>query len=452
MRILHYLSFITFLVFTAFMGGAYCLFTNHWIDVSVLEHYNSGKPSVVLDDEGNEWFRFQLDKRDPICLQKMPPHLINAFLAAEDWHFFSHCGISLKGIFRSMLKNMYHGRKVQGASTITQQLVKLLYFDMEKTFSRKVKEQLYALIIEQQFTKEQLLEIYLNHIYFGCGIYGVEAAAQRFWQKYAHDLTIDEAASLAAIVKNPAQYCPLLHPLSCERRRNIILHSMHKLDFINQQEYENAREKAVELIEPEDKSYGPHLREWLRLLLESMVGKQQLYSGGLTIQTTINAHMQKTAQKEFNAHCVVLKKELKKNIDGGLIAMNTQTGQIKAMVGGTSFMKSKFNRALQARRQMGSIFKPIVFAAGIKEGMSFADIELDEQWEMEQADSLWMPQNFNKKFNGEITRAFALSHSNNIVTIKTLLDVGVQKVIELGKKFRIEGPIFSLSITRTWMC
>jgi penicillin-binding protein 1A len=429
---------------TAISGGAYFLFTNYWIDISVLEHYNPGRPSIVFDDEGNEWFRFELDRREPVKLSTMPPHLINAFLAAEDWQFFSHCGLSIKGIVRSTIKNISHGRKVQGASTITQQLVKLLYFHPKKTFSRKIKEQLYALIIEQQFTKEQLLEIYLNHIYLGCGIYGVEAAAQRFWGKSVQDLAIDEAASLAAIVKNPAQYCPLLNPISNGERRNVILRTMNKLNFISPQECKDACSKNVVLMEHnQDAGYGPHARELLRMLLEEMVGKQQLYSGGLRIQTTINQHIQRVAQQEFYDQCMRLRDELDKKIDGGLITLEVQTGEIKALVGGADFSQSKYNRAVQARRQMGSIFKPLVFTAAIESGMSFADVDIDEPFELEQPDlSIWAPKNFNDTFNGPITRAYALSHSNNIVTIKTLLDVGVQKVIELAKKCRISGPFY----------
>lgn len=442
MRIIKFLFTLLILSAIAFAGGGFFLFTNHWIDVSVLEHYNPGKPSIVFDNNEKEWFRFQLDRRDPIKLNTMPRHLINAFLAAEDWHFFSHCGLSFKGIVRSALKNLYHGRRVQGASTITQQLVKLLYFDTKKTFTRKLKEQLYALIIEQQFTKEQILEIYLNHVYFGCGIYGVEAAAQRFWNKPASEISIDQAATLAAIIRNPSQYCPLLYPLSNERRRNIVLHSMRKINLITPDEYQTARNEPVEIITHNAPVIGPHVQEWLRMQLEELVGKQQLYSGGLTIQTTIDTNTQQIAQKEFNVHCKKLREEFEKKIDGGLLSVEVQTGEIRAMIGGLDFSSSKFNRAMQARRQMGSVFKPVVYAAAMQKGMSFADVEIDEPIQVTQEQSVWSPNNFNRRFNGPITRAYALSHSNNIVTIKTLLNAGVDNVIAIAKRSGIEGPFF----------
>ncbi len=180
---------------------------NKCIDFSALAHYDPGTPSVLLDDEGIEWARFQLDRREPIAYAAMPNHLINAFIAAEDWSFFTHSGISWRGIFRSTLVNLYHGRIVQGASTITQQLVKLLFLDSKKTFTRKIKEQCSAFLVEQQFSKQQILETYLNHVYFGHGIYGVEAAAQRFWGIHAADVSLDQAAILAAIVRSPRTYC-----------------------------------------------------------------------------------------------------------------------------------------------------------------------------------------------------------------------------------------------------
>src|SRR3989344_6282798 len=193
MRISKIILFLSLFIACASVGGVFFLIPHNWIDVSALEQYDPGRQTIVLDAQGNEWTRFALDRREPIALNKLPNHVIEAFLSAEDWQFFSHSGISYKGIVRSLLVNLYHGRKVQGASTITQQLVKLIFFDIQKTFTRKIKEQLYALVIEQQFTKHQILEIYLNHLYFGCGIYGIEAAAQRFWHSSAADISVDQS-------------------------------------------------------------------------------------------------------------------------------------------------------------------------------------------------------------------------------------------------------------------
>lgn len=443
MRFIHKFFIATCLLCCTLSGVAFFLCTADWIDVSVLENYNPGYPTIVLDDEGNEWARFSLDRREPVAISKLPNHVIEAFLSAEDWHFFSHYGISLRGIVRSLLVNMYYGRRVQGASTITQQLVKLLFFDLEKTFSRKLKEQVYALVIEQQFTKHQILEIYLNHVYFGCGIYGVQAASQRFWGKSAADISIEQAATLAGIIRSPAHYCPLLHPLSSEHRRNIVLHSMYKRGIITQAAYESAQATPLKTIESNVSTYGAHAKEMVRQFLENLVGKKALYSEGFIAQTTLNPTLQGLAEKEFQKQILHLNKELKKSVDGGLISFEVQSGEIKAIIGGANFASSSFNRALQARRQLGSIFKPIVYAAAIEQGLHFNDIVFDEPLEIIQDGTLWSPNNWNHRFNGPITRAFALSHSNNIVTIKTLLQTGVDNVIAIAKRCHLSGPYFA---------
>ena len=438
-RIIRY-SVIFIVLLGAFLWGALFFVAHHYIiDFSILAHYDSGRPSLLLDDEGNEWARFQLDRRDPIDGIRLPQHVINAFIAAEDWDFFSHSGISWKGIIRSIMVNIYYGRKVQGASTITQQLVKLLFFDSQKTFTRKLKEQLFALLVEQQLTKDQILYTYLNHVCFGCGIYGIEAASQRFWAKHAHEISVEQACTLAGIIRSPARYCPLVYPLSAQKRRDVILGKMKHLGFITLEEYEQA---LACIVETKDKSYdtfAPHAKEMLRGLLENIVGKRTLYCGGLHIQTTINRSMQIAAQNAFKTEMLKLRETLGNEIDGGLIALDSKSGEIKALVGGFDFVSSKFNRAMQARRQIGSIFKPLIYTAAIQQGMTFADTEIDEPLELVQNGTLWAPKNYDKKFHGQVTLAYALSRSSNIVAIKTFLKINPHAVINLAKKCRIKS-------------
>jgi penicillin-binding protein 1A len=422
------------------LGSAYYLCSNPWIDVSIFEHYDPGMPTILLDDQGNEWGRFELDQRSPIALEHLPDHVLEAFISAEDWYFYSHYGISWKGIFRSVLVNLYHRKRVQGASTITQQLVKLLFFDLKKTFSRKLKEQLYALIIEQQFSKQQILEIYINHVYFGCGIYGIEAAAQRFWGVSAAQLTIAQAATLAGIIKNPAAYSPLLHPEQSIKRRNVVLTSMLKREVISPEQYDGAVVQELALAEKASQQLAPHFKEHIRVFLEQRIGAKELYTGGYCVQTTLNQHLQKTAQHAFLNQITHLKKELQKDIDGGLISFEVQTGQIKALVGGADYKKSAFNRALQAKRQLGSIFKPIIYAAALEQGLNFWDVVIDEPIEIEQNSVRWTPHNFNRQFDGAMTRAYALSHSNNMISIKTLLDTGIMPIIKMAERCHIPGP------------
>lgn len=442
MHFFHYCFTALIYISIIFLGACFFLIHNYSVDFSRLEHYNPGQPTLLLDDQGKEWARFQLDKREPVSLNEMPEHVKQAFLAAEDWHFFDHCGLSCRGVLRSLFINIYYGRKAQGASTITQQLVRLLFFDAEKTFTRKFKEQIYALLVEQQFTKEHILQTYLNHIYFGCGIYGVEAASQRFWGKSVRVLEPHESATLAAIICCPNQYCPLLYPHSAQRRRNIILNSMRKQHYISDEEYEKAIALPITIIEKrEEPCIAPHAKELLRIYLEEMVGKKALYSDGLMVHTTLNSAIQKNAEYTFKRHVQRLRQEKELPFDGGLIAFEPNTGEIKALVGGFDFNSSKWNRAWYAERQMGSVFKGMVYAAALEAGLSLAETEIDECLEIKQGNTIWSPQNYNEKFEGIMTRAYALSHSNNIVTIKTLLKIGAHRVAEMAKRCHLSGIV-----------
>lgn len=449
MSILRFITVSLIALISLGLGATFFAFQYDWIDFSILEHYQPGKPSIVLDDEGKEWARFALDRREPINIDMVPRHVIQAFMAAEDHYFYQHGGISYKGIIRSSIVNLYHGKIVQGASTITQQLVKLLFTDSKRTFERKIKEQFYALLVEKQFTKNQILQTYLNHVYFGCGIYGIEAASKRFWGKHAYEVTLDEAAVLAAIMKNPGSYCPLLYPLSAQKRRNIVLRSMKQLDFITEEEYQDALLKPLSLQSNDGNQIAAHLKEAVRKIIEDEVGRDKLYTGGLIIQTTLNRSIQEKAEKGFKEQVAMLRSKINPEVDGGLITMDVKTGHIKALVGGYDFAVSKFNRALQAKRQVGSVFKPVLYAAALHAGLDFNHLCIDEPLEIEQNKSVWKPQNAMRTFEGEITLARALSHSNNIIAIKVLQEIGFNTVIDLARKFRLHcdlPPYLSLAL------
>ncbi len=444
------LSFTKITLVTALCGGAFLwgmalyVTSNYTVDFSVLERYDPGKPTLLLDDEGNEWARFQLDRRQPVPYSQFPQHLINAFVAAEDWKFFKHSGISFKGIIRSTVVNISRGGIVQGASTITQQLVKLLFFDSKRTFKRKLHEQFYSLLVEQQFTKQQILETYLNHVYFGHGIYGVEAAAQRFWGISTSELSLVQSALLAGMVRSPGRYSPIRCPLSAQERRNVVLNQMRKCLYITQAQYEALRAQQLCLLDVKDQEahqFAPHARETIRGYVEALFGKQRVYAGGLRIKTTLNRRAQKHAQEVFATQIERLKREIGQVIEGAFISIDVKTGMIRALVGGASFSQSQFNRALQARRQQGSVFKPFVYATALQKGISFLDTAVDEPFVMQQGAELWQPKNYNSKFEGSMTLASALSYSNNIITIKTLLAVGAQSVVDLAQRCHIKGPL-----------
>lgn len=443
MRIQSILSIISYSIIFLIFGSLFFVLNHTWVDLSQLEHYNPGKPTIVYDCNGKEWTRFQTDKRDIIAFSNISPAIIQAFLAAEDWNFFTHKGISIKGIIRSTAINLYHRRIVQGASTITQQLVKLLFFDSEKNFSRKIKEQLLSIIVERQFTKEKILETYLNHVYFGAGIYGIEAAAQRFWGKSSKLVTFDEAAILAGIVRSPQRYCPVYHPENSKSRRNIVLSSMLKLHFITPEEYEKARSKEVIIVKGDNTALAPHLRENLRIFLEDLVGKQKLYTGGLRVKTTLDLEAQRKAETIFKAHVAKLKITVLEQIDGAAISLDGKTGAIRVLIGGYNFQQSQFNRALQAKRQFGSAIKPLVYASAIRTGLSFADTMIDEPFTLSVGNKLWSPQNYNQKYEGEMTLAYALSRSNNIIAVKALLDSGISTFALLAKRCNLlDVPLY----------
>lgn len=428
---------LSFLFGCLLIGGAAYISHNHIIDFAPLEHYNPGKPTILLDDQGNEWARFELDRRDPIPYEAIPKHLVQAVIATEDREFFNHCGISIKGIMRSMLVNLKNRRFVQGASTITQQLIRLLFFDARQTVSRKIKEQVVALLVEQQFTKEQILETYLNHVCFGCGIYGVEAACQRFWKKSARDITVAQAATLASTLKNPSRFCLLNSTENVRKRRDTMLSIMFRMGFITSEECKEAQMEPIEIVHKKNNDIAPHFKEAVRIFLEQEVGKTRLYNGGLVVQTTLNRRVQRVANKYFKYQFKLMRDRVAEAIDGGLLSVDPHAGHIKAMIGGYDFNVSKFNRALQARRQMGSIFKPLVFASAVDQGASFADVEIDEPIDLVFEGKVWSPRNYTRRFDGKMTLARALSTSINTITAKTFLRAGGQNVVDLAKRCRL---------------
>lgn len=444
-RVTVFYGFVTLVALAAYaLGMLFFVTTIPWVDLSALESCRDAKPSILLDDEGKEWGRFQLDRRKAVPLTAMPQVLIQAFLTSEDRTFFKHRGISFRGIMRSVLVNLIRGRRVQGASTITQQLVRLLFFDPKKTFMRKIKEQFLSLSIEKQFSKEVILETYLNNIYFGCGIYGVQAASKRFWAKEVYDLTLDEAATLAAIVPAPARYCPLINPEKTRKRRDVILKLMFQMGIITQKEYLIASEKevTVQTVDAYGHSCAPHAREHIRTLLEQQFGRSALYTQGLIIQTTLNRKMQEAATKSFKKHVKHLRTTLHEAVDGALITLAVNDSSIKAIVGGYDFSASQFNRALSAKRQIGSLFKPVIYSVGLERGViELNDTEVDEPITIMDGNQAWSPRNYNKKFEGRMTLAHALALSKNTISVKTLLKIGIEDVIECAKKCKLAASL-----------
>lgn len=399
------------------------------IDLHKLDAPFVQSPTIVYDANGNEWARFWFDRREPLAWAAIPPVLVNAFVAAEDHEFFSHAGISWRGILRSSVVNALHRRVVLGGSTITQQLVKLVYAGSERTFRRKIKEQLLAVGLERRYTKQQIMQAYLNNVYFGHGIFGAAAAVGRFWAKPVEQLTVAQAATLAAIVKSPERLCPLKDPTAVLPRRNYIISMMHAMGMIDADTAELAKQEQVNLA-PQSVNLAPHWLEYIRQWLETTFGREAVYGKGLRIYTTMNPELQKVAQ-ESAQRCITQWRTAKhKNIDAGLVILDAQTGAIRAMVGGTSFYESQFNRAVYARRQIGSILKPVLYASALEQGCCMTDIEIDEPVTIQVNGKKWSPKNHDHRFHGPMTLARALSVSSNSISVKLLMKIGYKSLRE----------------------
>ena len=420
----------------AFAFGAVWHVAGSWtIDFAELEQYKSGIPSRIIDDAGNEIGRFQLDRRDPVALAQIHTSIIDAFIVTEDRPFFSHYGISVRGIGRSIMANITQRRIAQGASTITQQLVKLIFLDSQRTFKRKIKEFFIAHLIEYQFSKEQILETYLNHIYFGCGIYGVEAACQRFWNVPASDVTLAQAALLAGTVRSPERLCPLTNPEAAYKRRNVVLRLLYTTKKISLTAYEQARQEPLGLAPYQDDSAFGHIKEMVRTACESRIDKKKLYTGGLTIKTTINSTLQKKSAALLRTYAQQL------SCDGGLILIEGHTAKIKALVGGCDFNTSQFNRVTQAKRQIASQIKPVIYAVALEKGALLTDICMDEPVEVPVNGQIWSPRNYNRMFAGPVTRAYALTRSLNTVAVNTIFQAGIDSVIERTRACGFTGTL-----------
>lgn len=425
------------------IGALFYLFEKEWVDFSTLGYYSNAKPSILLDEEGREIGRYELDRRDPVTYNKIPDILVKAFVAAEDHHFFEHAGISFRGMLRSLLANIYHGRVVQGASTITQQLARGMFLYYDRTIWRKIQEIFIAFQLERQLSKEQIMELYLNNIYFGRGTYGIEAACRRFWNKSLDQITTAQAATLAAVAASARLYSPLNAPCSAKKRRNVIINAMYKLGFITNKEYEQAKkEKLIVLDFVQGNPIRLYILEWIRTWAEGIWGKDALYRKGLRIQTSINLDVQAAAEKSFANVVTILRNKIGEQLNGGLVSMDPQTGQVKAFVGGLNFKESQFNRAFQAHRQMGSSFKPYIYTYGLERGTELDQVMVDEPIELTlPTGQTWTPKNWNGTFEGPMTLARALTLSNNIITIKLFLNLGIPDVVEWTKRFGFKNSV-----------
>ncbi|MDX9820907.1 MAG: PBP1A family penicillin-binding protein [Syntrophales bacterium] len=415
--------------------------------IAALKDYRPSLATRVYSDNNELVDEFFAEDRKIIPYADVPKIVIQAFVAAEDARFFHHKGFDLQSITRAFYKNLEAGKIVQGGSTITQQVAKLLYLSPEKSYLRKIKEAILAYKIDTYLTKEEILHLYLNHIYLGHGTYGIEAAAEAYFGKSSRNLTLPEAAILAGLPKAPTTYSPYVNYEKARQRQAYVLERMVEDGYISKEDREKALAQAIHLrsIRPKDK-IAPYFVEHIRKYIQEKYGSDVLYREGLEVYTTLNVEMQKAARTAVEKGLVELEDREGYDrgvVQGALVCMEAKTGAVKALVGGRNFAKSEFNRAVQAKRQPGSAFKAILYTAAFDKGMTPSTRVMDAPLVFEDtlANTVWKPQNFDRKFHGPTTLRNALTHSRNIVTIRVLQEIGVDYAAAYAANMGISGPI-----------
>ncbi|MEW6594163.1 MAG: penicillin-binding protein 1A [Thermodesulfobacteriota bacterium] len=418
-------------------------------DIRSIGSYQPSATSFVYDKQGKIVARIFRQNRIEVGLNTLPPLLPKAFIAAEDARFYQHSGVDGWSILRALFHNIRTGERGQGASTITQQVARVVLLSPEKTYTRKLKEAILAFRIDRALTKDEILHIYLNEIYLGSGAYGVEAAAQVYFDKHASDLNLAEISLLAGLPQAPSRYSPFRNYKLAKNRQAYVLNRMAEEGFISAEAAQKAYKQPLlwgptTTYAEENNYFIQHVRNYV----EERYGEERLINEGMRIYTTLDQKLQKeavAAVKRGVANWVVRQKEQvpASTPQAALLAMEARTGMVRAMVGGADFSRSQYNRAVQARRQPGSAFKPIIYAAALNRGMTPASVIVDEPLRLRGATAgvRWEPKNFDNKYHGPTTIRDALVYSRNIVTVKTLQEIGVANAIAMARDLGITSPL-----------
>ena len=401
--------------------------------------------TTLFDRADKPAFTIFKEQRIDVPLARISPHLINAILALEDQRFYDHNGIDVVRVAGAALSNLQEGRLAQGGSTITQQLARQSFLTPEKTYRRKFTEMVVAARLEGQFTKDQILELYLNKVYFGDGLYGVEAASLGYFGKPASAVSVAEAALLAGLVKSPSSYAPTVSLEKATARRNVALRAMLDAKMIDASAYNKAVKEPVTLDDAlrRGEAFGQYFKEEVRRFLVDRFGWERVYQGGLKVYTTVDLEMQKAAEAEVARGIAEIEKRQKsKNVDesnplqAALVALDPSTGEVRAMVGGRDFEKSNFNRATQAKRQPGSAFKPFVYAAALEEGYTPGTVITNLDDPIMTLQGAWVPEDEHSEGSSMTMRA-ALKTSSNRAAVRMLEDVGIPVTVDYAKRLGV---------------
>ena len=427
---------------TGVFGGLVYWMVSDLPKVNTIEEYVPIESSKVYSSDKKILAEFYYERRTFIPHYQIPDHVKKAFVAIEDVRFYIHPGIDFIGILRALVQDIRAGSVVQGGSTITQQLAKMLFLKPEKSVIRKAKEAIISLMIERRYTKDEILGLYLNQTYFGTRAFGIEAAAQTYFGKPVGQLSVAEAALLASLPKAPSHYSPFKNPKRAGERRMTVLASMLEHRFITRAQYDKAVKEPLPVSPSYRKYEAPYFVEILRQHLEQKYGPA-IYTSGYNIYSTINLSMQHIAEKALSNGVKNIEKRRKPGVQAALVAIDIRTGQIRAMVGGFDFWQTQFNRATQALRQPGSAFKPFVYATAVAEGMTSDSVINDAPISFQGArpGQRWSPRNYDGKYHGAVTLKTALAKSLNAATVRLAAHLEVDAIIATAQKLGIKSPL-----------
>lgn len=367
-----------------------------------------------------------------VSLKDLPPYLPKAFIAIEDRRFYSHYGVDPIGIARAAVTNVLHRGVSQGGSTLTQQLAKNLFLTQERTMARKLQEVELALWLERKHSKSEILELYLNRVYFGSGAYGVEAAAQRYFGKSAKNVTIAEAAMLAGLVKSPSRLAPNRNPEGAEARAQIVLTAMADAKFITDAQAQASIGHPSYNVKPAGAGTVNYVADWIGEVLDDLVGQ---IDQSIVVETTIDPKLQSVAEASIIDELAA--KSVKFNVTQGALVAMTPDGAVRAMVGGRNYAESQYNRAVTARRQPGSAFKPFVYLTAIEAGLTPESIRQDAPLDVKG----WKPENYTHEYFGAVTLTQALAMSLNTVAVRLGLEVGPKNVVRTAHRLGISSKL-----------
>ena len=414
-------------------------------DVTVLRNYIPSETTYIYDIKGKVLASIHGEaNREVVPLDKISPDMKRAVMAIEDSHFYYHHGINFSSVGRAVLVNWQRGSVAEGGSTLTMQLVKNIFLSQQRKFSRKVAEAVLAIRLEQILTKDQILEMYLNQVYWGHNNYGVQTAARTYFGKPAADLNLAESAMMAGMIQAPTSYSPFVNLKLAKQRQGIVLARMRELGWITPQQEAAAKQEKIKLgkIQSFQASTMPYVTNAAAQELEQRYGLDAVLKGGMRVQTTVDSKMQRIAEETVTQWHNTIRRQGVRADQMALVAVDPRTHFIKALVGGVDYKKSQFNRATQAHRQPGSSFKPFVYYAAFASGKFTPDSAIvDAPVSYRIPGGIWTPKNYDGSFNGSMTVRHALEVSRNIPAVKIGSAVGLNKVIETCRILGINSPM-----------